>query len=400
MKKIRFVKGMMASTLTIVMCLSTGLGGITVKADGPDPVSTLQNAFSIFESCDAVYMDYSAVDGDTTVHEQVELDRKNKIKKITSEDAGTEKTTNLYIDLKKKLTYTQKSASKWEVAPTAAKDLESVGGILAANGASPVIVAGVTYVYEGEETIVVSNAHNDEEAEVECYRFSADIPVTSSDDDYVDDEDEEEVEEDEDEDGEDVEEEEVEVETSNIHFYIEKTTGRWVHADADADFDLDIVYPAAGEVALSIPQKAKKSSTLKNGYVMTYKGVKYKVQYNKKKPYLVVSGSTAKAKLTVEKTVKILGKKYKVTEIGAKAFANNKKLKTLVVKADVTKIGKQAFYNSKKLKSITIKSTGIKSVGKNAFKNVPKTATVKVPGKKKADYSKKFKKAGFKGKVK
>ncbi|MBR1598396.1 MAG: leucine-rich repeat protein [Lachnospiraceae bacterium] len=396
MKKNRYFKRMVSSALVITMCISTGLGSVTVKADGSDPVTTLQNAFSAFESSEAVYMDYTAVDGDTSVHEQVELDRKNKIKKIISEDSSTGKTTNSYIDLKKKITYTQKSASKWEVAPTAAKDLESVGRILAANGVEPVIVAGVTYVYDGEETVAVTNARTEEDTEVECFRFSADIPIASADDyDDEEDEDAEEYEE-----GEDVEEEEVEPETANVHFYVEKSTGRWVHADIDTEVSLDIVYPTAVEVALSIPQKAKKSGTLKNGYVMAYKGVKYKVQYKKKKAYLVVSGSASKAKLTVEKTVKILGKKYKVTEIGNNAFAGNKKLKTLVVKADVTKLGKQAFYNSKKLKTITFRSTAIKSVGKNAFKNVPKTATIKVPGKKKADYSKKFKKAGFKGKVK
>ena len=393
-------KKIIAGMIAISLCMPVGPLGITAKADGPDPVATLQAAFSAFESSGVVYLDYSAPDGETTVHDQVEIDRGNKIKKIESEDAGTEKTTTSYIDMKAKITYIQKSSSKWEKAPTDSRDLTSVGRILSVNGIEAAIVPGVVYVYEGEEVINVAVPNSEEEAEVDCYRFAAALPIASTDDET--DEDEEEYDEEYDEDDEDAEadegEEEVEVETVNAQIYVAKATGQWVHTETDGEVSLDIAYPAAS--SLSIPKAAKKSSTLKSGYVVTYKGVKYKVQYKKKKAYLVVSGSTAKAKLNVEKSVKILGKKYNVTEIGNNAFAKNSKLKTLVVKANVTKIGKQAFYNSKKIKSITFKGAGIKSVGKNAFKNVPKTDAIKVPGKKKADYTKKFKKAGFKGKVK
>ena len=89
-----------------------------------------------------------------------------------------------------------------------------------------------------------------------------------------------------------------------------------------------------------------------------------------------------------------------VTTIGSGAFKNCTKLKKVTLSKKVTTIGKNAFSGDKNLKTITIKSTKLKSVGKNAFKNVPKTAVIKVPKKQKAAYTKLLRKAGFKGKIK
>ena len=52
------------------------------------------------------------------------------------------------------------------------------------------------------------------------------------------------------------------------------------------------------------------------------------------------------------------------------------------------------------MKKGTFKGANVKTVGKNAFKGVPKTAVFKVPKKAKKSYTKLFKKGGFKGKVK
>ena len=78
-------------------------------------------------------------------------------------------------------------------------------------------------------------------------------------------------------------------------------------------------------------------------------------------------------KVTIQKTVTINGKKYKVTAIA-----------------------KNAFKGCKKLKTITIKSVSLKKVGKNAIKGISKKAKIKVPKKYLKKYKKMFtKKTGF-----
>ena len=107
--------------------------------------------------------------------------------------------------------------------------------------------------------------------------------------------------------------------------------------------------------------------------------------------------SSKKTSFTIPATIKIDGKVYKVTVIADKAFKNNKKLKSVIIGKNVKKIGKEAFYNCKKLKKITIKSAVLKSVGKNAIKNINKKATIKVPKKQLSKYKKLFKtKTGYK----
>ena len=67
----------------------------------------------------------------------------------------------------------------------------------------------------------------------------------------------------------------------------------------------------------------------------------------------------------------------------------------------MTAIGDNAFKGYKKLKTITIESKNIKSVGKDAVKNIHKKATIKVPKDKVKAYKKLFdKKTGFTSKMK
>ena len=71
-----------------------------------------------------------------------------------------------------------------------------------------------------------------------------------------------------------------------------------------------------------------------------------------------------------------------------------------MVKKNVEVIDAKAFKGCKNLKTFTIKSKKVEKIGKNAFKGVPKDATVKVPKAKKAEYEKMLRKAGYKGKIK
>ncbi len=101
-----------------------------------------------------------------------------------------------------------------------------------------------------------------------------------------------------------------------------------------------------------------------------------------------------KTSYTIQSYVKIDGKKYKITKISDKAFANHKKLKKVTIGKYVSGIGKSAFSGCKKLKTITVKSKKIKSVGKNALKKTYKKLVIKVPSSKLKAYKKLFKGKG------
>lgn len=116
-----------------------------------------------------------------------------------------------------------------------------------------------------------------------------------------------------------------------------------------------------------------------------------------------VKSSSVKKKLksiTVSDSIKIGGKTFKVTEVGKSAFASCAKATSAKIGKNVKKIGEKAFYNCKKLKKITVTATGLKSVGKNALKNIYKKAVINVPKSKLKAYKKVFKSKGQKSTVK
>ena len=90
-----------------------------------------------------------------------------------------------------------------------------------------------------------------------------------------------------------------------------------------------------------------------------------------------------------------------VQSFGKKSFRKCVSLKKITLQTKVKKLGEQTFYGCKNLKTITIKSKQLKSVGKNAIKNIKKKATIKVPKAKKKAYKKLFKsKTGYKKSMK
>lgn len=104
--------------------------------------------------------------------------------------------------------------------------------------------------------------------------------------------------------------------------------------------------------------------------------------------------------ISVPKQVTYGGLTFKVTEIEKNAMKNNRNLNGVVIGENVTKIGPSAFMGDRKLKNIQIKSKVLKSVGKNALKNVHAKCKIKVPKSKLNSYKKKFKKKGQKSSVK
>lgn len=107
-----------------------------------------------------------------------------------------------------------------------------------------------------------------------------------------------------------------------------------------------------------------------------------------------------KKNLRIFSTVKLNGKKYKVTSVAKNALKGNKKVRTLVVGKTTEKIGKSAFQNCKNLKKIIIKSKNLKKIGSNAFKGISKNAVVKVPKSKKKLYTKLLRASGLPKSVK
>lgn len=94
--------------------------------------------------------------------------------------------------------------------------------------------------------------------------------------------------------------------------------------------------------------------------------------------------------------IKIGGCKYKVVEIGNKAFANCKNLRKVTIGKNVKKIGNKAFFNCIKLKKIVVKSKKIKSVKSNSFRKTSRSLIVFVPKKNYATYKKILKKINVK----
>ena len=125
------------------------------------------------------------------------------------------------------------------------------------------------------------------------------------------------------------------------------------------------------------------------------KGISYKVtKSDAKKGTVAVTGTRKKRnKITIPATVTKDGYTFKVTEIAAKAFQNNKKLTTLILGTNISKIGTKSFYKNSKLKSITFKNKNAVKIGSQAFKGIKATAKVTVPKKMTAKNFGKLKKA-------
>ena len=148
--------------------------------------------------------------------------------------------------------------------------------------------------------------------------------------------------------------------------------------------------------------------TIKKGATFTVGNYKYKIADAKTngKGTVILTGvksaskKSSLKKINVASKVEIGGKSFKVTEIGASAFSGCKKAKSATIGSNVTKIGSKAFYNCKALTKITVKSKKLKSVGKNALKNINSKAKVKVPKSKLKAYKKLFKSKGQKKTVK
>lgn len=140
----------------------------------------------------------------------------------------------------------------------------------------------------------------------------------------------------------------------------------------------------------AVPSVPAKGSTFTDAKGFVYKVIKSDA---KNGTVAVTGNSKRKGKMIIPATVVKDGYTFKVTEVAAKAFQNNKKLTTLVLGVNVSKIGAKSFYKNTKLKSITFKNKNAVKIGSQAFKGIKATAKVNVPKKMTAKNFNKLKKA-------
>lgn len=117
---------------------------------------------------------------------------------------------------------------------------------------------------------------------------------------------------------------------------------------------------------------------LVKGHSYRVKGYRYRLTGTNK---VTVTGATRKTKksVTVANTVSLGGKKCKVTGICAKAFSGWKALQRVTIGKHVTTVGAKAFANNKKLKKVIFQGDKITKIGKQAFYKVNKKVKFSMP---------------------
>lgn len=133
------------------------------------------------------------------------------------------------------------------------------------------------------------------------------------------------------------------------------------------------------------PSGTETSSPIKQGAKVADKvsGASYRVQSTGKNGGTVVYQKPLNkntAVLAVPATIKIAGKTYQVTAIAADAFKANKTLRQVKMTKNIKIIGANAFNGCKNLKNVNLgANTAI--IGSNAFKNCTKLKSIVIPAK-------------------
>lgn len=161
-------------------------------------------------------------------------------------------------------------------------------------------------------------------------------------------------------------------------------------------------YTSEGEQTRQCSQCHQTETRKLNKLPLPKAGTKYTVggnQYTVLKAGLTVRFSKANPKaktVTIPNTITADGISYKVAEVGANAFKNNKKVKKVTIGTNVVKIANKAFNKCPSLRNVIIKTTLLtkKTASKKCFSKVHKKMVIKVPKKVKKSYVKIFK--GFK----
>lgn len=134
---------------------------------------------------------------------------------------------------------------------------------------------------------------------------------------------------------------------------------------------------SGSKTTYKLKQKIKKGD-------LTYQIIKLK---NRTGSVSVIKGKKNLKSVSIPNEIQLNGYRFKVVQIGKKAFSNQIKLKKVTIGKNVKNIHSYAFGNCKKLRFITIKSTSLTKVDKKAFYGIHKKNKVKIPKKCKKKYA-------------
>ena len=131
----------------------------------------------------------------------------------------------------------------------------------------------------------------------------------------------------------------------------------------------------------------------RKGKVYTSGNYRYKItnpSLNGRGTVTLTAAIKKTASANIPDKVKIGGKTFKVTAIGAGVFKANTRLTRVVIGKNVRTLGAKSFYGCKRLKRVVIKNTSMtsKTIGTGAFAKTYTKMTVKVPAKKLKSYRK------------
>lgn len=160
-----------------------------------------------------------------------------------------------------------------------------------------------------------------------------------------------------------------------------------VQKDADS-----MVQKLAQAIAQS--KSAHKPPVNYKGKTFTVNHIKYKVtKHYRGTNTVMVTGMSRKLKtVAIPSTVTYKKVKFKVVEIGKRAFKEKNSIKKLIIGSNVKIVRQGAFYKCKNLKNIQINSKVISKAEKNAFKKIHKSAIIKVKKSMKKKYTSTFRK--------
>lgn len=150
--------------------------------------------------------------------------------------------------------------------------------------------------------------------------------------------------------------------------------------------------PDTNPPAADVPTHPTTDIPIAKGMAYTVKGMKYRITGTGKGAAATAAliGTTRRKSslksLSVNDTVTIGKKSFRVTAVGKDAFRGFIKLKTLQLGKYVKTIGKSSFRGCRNLKRLTIRSRQLKSIGKAALKGISKRALIRIPEGKRSRY--------------